>query len=114
MERLGLSQYVVVDPLLINDRHHFLLIHQRFQIVGHDAIFVLRYKGINVTQHVSRSFTDSVVGDAPADISSMDIQVQDKARKVPLSWRPIKDEPYQKLIEIYFLQPLKPGDKFDV
>jgi hypothetical protein len=113
-ERLGFSQYIEPDPLLVDNTHRFLLIQQTYLIDGHDGAFVLRYHGKNATNQISRCFRDSVVGDSAADTSLMAIKVVDKDKNVPLRWKLLKDEPYEKLIEIYFLQPLNFGDEFDI
>ena len=55
-----------------------------------------------------------MVGDSPADTLTMAIQALDKAKRLPLRWNLLKDNPYEKLIEIYFFAPLHPGDTFDI
>lgn len=113
-KRLGFSQYVEPDPLLVDNTHTFLLIQQTYLIDGYDGTFVLRYHGKNAINQMSQCFRDSVVGDSAADTSLMAIKVVDKGKNVPLTWKLLKDEPYEKLIEIYFLQPLNFGDEFDI
>jgi len=98
----------------VDNKHQFSLIQQTYILDGYDGKFILRYRGNNSKKQVSRFFRDSVVGDSPADTSKMEIQVLDKIRKLPLKWRLLKDESYEKLIEIYFFQPLNLGDGFDI
>lgn len=114
LERLGFSQYIEPDPLLVDNKHRFSLIQQKYILEGYNGAFVLRYQGKNVTKQISRFFRDSVVGDSAADVSFMAIKVVDKIRNVPLIWKLIKDEPYEKLIEVYFCEPLNFGDEFDI
>lgn len=102
------------DPLLVDNTHRFLLIQQTYLIDGYDGTFVLRYHGKNATNQMSQCFRDGVAGDSVADTSLMAIKVVDKAENVPLTWKLLKDEPYKKLIEIYFRQPLNFGDEFDI
>jgi len=104
----------VARALLIENTHRMKLIEQTLRIEGHDGRFVQCYKGVNATKQVSRFFRDSVVGDSPTEASSMNIQAIDRRSNIPLKWRLAKDSPYQKIVEIYFHQPLPPGGEFDI
>jgi hypothetical protein len=114
LERLGFSQYVMPDPLLVDKTHKMSLIHQTYQIKCYDGIFTLRYQGKNAGKEVSRFFRDSIASDSAADISLMDVRVIDKIKDIPLKWKLLKDKTYQKLMEIYFFQPLYPGEEFSI
>jgi len=114
LERFGFSQYIEPDPLLVDNSHRFLLIQQKYVLEGYDGTFILRYKGENVTTEISRCFRDSIVGDSAADVSQMGFRVLDKTNGVLLKWNLLKDEPYEKLIEIYYHQPLCLEDIFDI
>ena len=112
LERLGLSQYMEPDPGMVDRTHKFSLIRQRYIIDGYDGEFELEYRGENATKGVSRSYRDAVVGDSPLDVPIMAIEAEDKYAGVPLKWDVLKDEPYKKLIEIFFARPLNSGDNF--
>jgi hypothetical protein len=113
-ERLGFTHYKRVDPLLIDETHELTLVEQTYIIKGNDAQYILRYKGKNVSDDISRFFRDGVVGDSPMEVALMNIQVVDNIRNIPMKWKVIKDSPYEKIIEIYFFQPLIPGEGFDI
>jgi hypothetical protein len=113
-DRLSLSQYLEPDPLLIDNLHRMKIIEQTYKIEGNGGEFLMRYKGINSADQISRFFRDSVTGDSPVDTSSMNIKVSDKINNLALSWKLIKDFPYEKIIEVYFFQPLKKGGEFDI
>jgi len=113
-DRLGFSYYKKPDPLLIDDTHALVLVEQTYIIKGTDVQCILRYKGINMNKQVSRFFRDSVAGDSPMDALLMNIQAIDKARNTPLKWKLVKDSSYEKIIEIYFFEPLKQGEEFDI
>ncbi len=114
IEHLALSQYIEPDPLLINTKCHFLLIHQAYLIDKNDGYFKLRYKGVVLNKQVCLSFIDSIVGDSAIDSSIMSITVSDRVRKTPLRWRLLKDNPYEKILEIFFHEPLNAGEIFDI
>jgi hypothetical protein len=113
-ERLGLSLYLEPDPLLIDRIHSMLLIRQTYIIEGEDGTYVLRYRGRNETKHVSRVFRDGVVGDSAADSALMHIEITDKRANTPIRPMFLRDEPYEKIVEIVFSQPVPPGGVFDI
>lgn len=114
LERLSLSQYIKPDPLLVDKTHRFSLIEQTVRIEGTDNLFTLRYKGTNASKNASRFFRDAVTGDSAVDSPRMEIKAWDNLNKIQLNWKLLKDEPYEKLFEIYFQQALDKGADFDI
>jgi hypothetical protein len=114
LRKLALSQYIEPDRALVDNTHRFERISQTFTIAGHDGSFVLRYTGRNESKNISTCFRDSVVGDSPIDIDKMDIKAVDKSTGAALQWRVLRDDPYEKMVEVDYRAPLRPHERFDI
>lgn len=110
--RLALSRALTPHPLLLDDVHHFTRVTQSFRIDGRDGLFTLEYEGINVSAQPSYCLREAVAGDSPADLPDLNISVHDPADGSALAWSALVDEPYLKIIEIRFRQPVPPGERF--
>jgi hypothetical protein len=114
LDHLGLSSYVATHELLFDDRHFYDAIQFTCIYERHDYSFVYRYRGHNDTSEPSSFLRDCLAGDAPSDVSLMNLSIEDRKTSDPLAWDLLIDEPYSKLVEVYFRQPLEPGQSFDI
>jgi hypothetical protein len=111
---LALIKLRTPHPLLLDDPHHYTRVTQAFRIHGQDGTFELTYEGVNVSDRPSSCFREAVAGDSPIDLRDMNLSARDLTDGSTLTWSAVVDEPYRKVVDVRFRQPVLPGERFKV
>ena len=105
----------LTQPPYTDDRHHLSFVREEYVVHGDDGTYNWTLSGQNASDSVSQSIYVKISGDSPIDLTELPVTVIDRLHgDAQLRFSCIGDRPNCKAFSIDFVQPLSPGDAFEL